>query len=222
MEYHTGHLPKAAPYPAQQPLTEWLRETTRERHRELDSSPMLRDLLRPGLSVGRYYHLMLAMWQAHELAEHSLDLCAADCPAELSPYVSRCYALESDLQTLHGLVKTTNTSVDPLVFEKKRVKFEDKNDTNDDMKSYYLGLRYVLEGSSLGSRIIAAQLAKNCPDIKDNCFEYWRLQSSAASEWPHICDIINRNQHQLNTAAVHNGADKAYYCFLNIFRSGTL
>ena len=135
-----GHLPKAAPYPAQQPLTEWLRETTRERHRELDSSPMLRDLLRPGLSVGRYYHWC---WLCGARTGRTLPWISvpADCPAELSPYVSRCYALESDLQTLHGLVKTTNTSVPTPVFEKKEIK------QNDDV----ITGPALCEGSSLGS-----------------------------------------------------------------------
>lgn len=222
MEYHTRRLAKAAPHVSQQSLTEWLRETTRERHNELDSSPVLRELLRPGLSIERYYHVMQAMWQAHDLAEHYLNLCSAGCPVELSPYVSRCSALEHDLHTLQRLVNTTNAPILSSMPKKKRVKIQDKNDTKDDIKSYYLGLRYVLEGATLGSRVIATQLSKNCPDIKDNCFEYWQLQSSLANNWHAICDTLNRNQHQLTTAAVHNGADKAYYCFLNVFRSGTL
>lgn len=57
--------------------------------------------------------------------------------------------------------------------------------------SHYIGLRYVLEGASQGSRVIARHLAKSLPYFAAQTFEFWNVQQQAAEQWPIFCNYIS-------------------------------
>jgi heme oxygenase len=74
---------------------------------------------------------------------------------------------------------------------------------------HYWGARYVLEGATQGSRLIASQLRSHLPQLLPHAFAFWQIQLRLAQEWPLVCDHLGQicaegdaNQELLDGAAI--------------------
>lgn len=209
------------------PLTDWLREYTRPLHRALDTSPMLHNLLRPELSIADYATTLRALHQAHTRAETCLQTLAHARPPALPPYVARSPALARDLLAVETLRANGTHTAPPSVHVSEAIlaaaspATDPPRVTHTDPHATYLGLRYVLEGASLGSRVIAQQLKKRWPEIEQLAFAYWGLQSELMQHWLGVCEQINSHPAGLHESSLLQGAETAYHCFLSVFRPET-
>jgi heme oxygenase len=57
---------------------------------------------------------------------------------------------------------------------------------------HYLGLRYVLDGTSQGGKYIVQRLRKNAPQLIGRAFAFWTVQEEAAAQWPLLCERITQ------------------------------
>jgi heme oxygenase (biliverdin-IX-beta and delta-forming) len=127
-------------------LPQILRSTTRQAHQQLDHHPLLVPLLRADLTQAQYAQVLLAMLWMHAplqssllaaLQRHDMSYALSDRPTWLRQDLAQ-FAIDGDV----ALVKLGNWPAPDL-----------------DSPAAVIGALYVLEGSSLGGRFIARQLA---------------------------------------------------------------
>ena len=57
---------------------------------------------------------------------------------------------------------------------------------------HYLGLRYVLDGTSQGAKYVVQRLKKNTPHLIGSAFAFWTVQEEAGTQWPLLCERITQ------------------------------
>jgi heme oxygenase len=183
---------------------------TTPKHRQLDSSPALRALLKPALSLSDYCRTLSGYALAHESLEgdhRCLEMTLA--LGKVPTYTPRLPALMHDLYQLDQLTDIPH-SVQALDRKRRRIRTEWQ----------YWGSRYVLEGATQGSKFIALQLRKHLPQVVPHAFAFWDIQLRLAQEWPLVCDHLEQicpvgdaKQQLLD------GADIAFSTFSSCFAS---
>lgn len=84
----------------------------------------------------------------------------------------------------------------------------------------YRDSRYVLEGATQGSKIIALQLLKHLPQLLPRGFAFWDLQLRLAQEWPVVCNHLAQSARKGDAKQqLLDGADIAFYTFTSCFAS---
>lgn len=170
--------------PAAAPLTllQQLQQHTRPLHRQLDELPSIRALLDPFLTLQEYQQIMTRQAAAYAPLESAIArLAVAYGHGPLSPYAPRMPALVRDLRRLRALSRSAPDApaAIPLLGHLRS-------------SLHGLGLRYVLEGATQGSRVIAPRLAVHLPQIVPGAFGFWRGQQALALDWPAICEALER------------------------------
>jgi len=89
----------------------------------------------------------------------------------------------------------------------------------------YWGSRYVLEGATQGSKIIASQLIKHLPQLVPRAFAFWKLQLQLAQEWTVLCDHLAQSApkgdaKQQFLDGAHSAFDTFSRCFASIRNNG--
>ena len=154
-----------------------IKRRTSDLHRQLDSAPALLALMRPGLELPSYAAILQRFVAAYACVEPLLGRLAPAKPLRLPDYKPRLPALRADLAVLP-----------PAAAGAKKAPLELPSGV--DATAHYLGLRYVLEGSTQGARLISARLEANLPQLRAGCFAYWQLQREAAADWPSLCACL--------------------------------
>lgn len=131
-------------------ILEQLREQTRPAHLALENQPLLKNLLSTWLTQAEYAQLLMSMLVFYQSLESEL-IPAAEAILKRHPdpdyrYLPRAPLLANDCQVLG--CASSNVSYPPF---KLRL---NKNG------AYLLGVLYVIEGSTLGSRVIAEHLTQ--------------------------------------------------------------
>lgn len=179
-----------------------LRERTRELHRRLDSSPYLLALMRPGLDMQAYAGILQRLVLAYARIEPLLCELQACRPLQLPVYQPRLPALLADLA--HLPAPDALPELPPM-----------KPPPVSDETAHYFGMRYVVEGSTQGARMISSRLEKNLPQLSGEAFAYWGVQHEAAAGWPFFLDCLD--QAKVEAEALVRGADAAFAAFLDVF-----
>lgn len=131
---------------------ERLRNETAELHRRLDQLEPMKRLMQPTLTEASYSATLLTLLQWTETV--SLRCMGLDLPEYASP-ARKINALQQDLRTLDLPLPTTpRMSV-----------------VND--PSFALGIHYVLEGASMGARILAPRIESSL--MRQDVTAYYRL-----------------------------------------------
>jgi heme oxygenase len=177
-----------------------IRDRTTPLHAQLDSGSYLSILLTPACSLADYKSTTSALATAYQAVDSTLANGVQYCPVALPAYVPRLPYLLADLQNLDA------TSLAPPVFE-LAAPFSNAS---------YLGMRYVIEGSNLGARVIyrALQHSAIAQTIAvDQC--YWSHAQAWQLAWP----ALMRQLSDLHTAQEYEeAADSACLVFEHFIR----
>jgi heme oxygenase len=146
-----------------------LRERTNPLHARLDSQSNLTMLLAPGCSLADYKKATMSLATAYRGVDSGLAKGERYCSPALPAYIPRLPHLLADILRL-GFTAPAS----PVL--------ELSAPSNN---ASYLGMRYVIEGSNLGARVIYRSLQKS--EIAEaigvgKC--YWSLAQSWQSSWP--------------------------------------
>jgi heme oxygenase len=192
-----------------------LKRYTTPLHHKLDSSAALSSLLKPALSLSDYCRTLHGYALAYESLEgdhgsFEMPLGLGQVPA----YTPRLPALIQDLGVLDQWTNIPSAvqAIDP---KRSRIRTE----------WHYWGSRYVLEGATQGSKIIASQLLKHLPQLVPRAFAFWELQLRLAQEWTVLCDHLAQSapkgdaEQQLLDGA-HIAFDTFSSCFASIRETG--
>lgn len=148
-------------------------------HAQLDALPNVRALMNKKLDRTQYRLSLKAYARAHQHIERNLiELEKGLSIRNLPNYIPRMPSLFQDLlcQADEGPQQSYISSVSVPI------------ETSE--LSHYIGLRYVLEGASQGSRVIARHLEKSLPYFAAQTFAFWNVQQQAAEQWPIFCNYI--------------------------------
>ena len=141
MENDGGHDPADG-------LRQALRAATRAAHHRADHHPLLAPLLGRRVAAGAYGDALVALHALHAPLEARL---AAFLPEAAPPLPCRARALAHDIARL-GRLAETRAAIWPTW-----------DGAGPDSRSAYVGMRYVLEGSAQGGRVIRRLLDSSLP-----------------------------------------------------------
>lgn len=156
-------------------------------HRSLDRHPILRKLLSRQLTAADYMAAMQRLRCCYELLEPALLACENTLEGPglsgFERYMARLPQLDRDLsylsadQCVHGQIP------------RERVHYSGSTVTITSLAAY-LGVRYVLEGSTQGGVVIARSLERQLPSVTHRSFEFWRQQRLLALRWPAFLAVL--------------------------------
>lgn len=184
-------------------LRDALRRATKDLHQQLDRAPEQGALLQPGLTVERYGTILCMHLHALTISEAALAALELARPDDVAPYRSRLPALEAELAALSTLAPTwvpshaagPSLGTGPTwVPDQAATRSEpaappvalrsDVTASDTDLAlGTYLGVRYVLEGSTQGAAVILRRLLRNLPEWGTYAFAFWRVQADEAPAW---------------------------------------
>lgn len=193
-------------------LRDALRRATKDLHHQLDQAPEQRALLQPGLTVERYGTILRMHLHALTISEAALAALELARPDDLAPYRSRLPALEAELAALSTLAPTwvpshaagpsfgtgptwvpdqAATRSEPTVPPAALRSDGAAPDTDPALAlGAYLGVRYVLEGSTQGAAVILRRLLRNLPEWGAHAFAFWRVQTDEAPAWRALAEKL--------------------------------
>lgn len=188
-------------------LLRQLQQHTRPLHRQLDGLTRIRALLDPALQLPQYLQIMTIHAAAYAPLEAAIArLEVAYGPGPLPPYAPRLPALVRDLRRLRSVSRPVPEPPDAP----EAVRLGHMHSS-----PHYLGLRYVLEGATQGSRVIAPLLRANLPQIVPEAFDFWRGQRVLAMGWPAFCKALERTALRAEgQRQVLEGASCAFLTFI--------
>lgn len=159
-----------------------LRHATRAAHRALDHHPLLAPLVQPDLRLCDYVQALCALVAPLSALENIVSALAA-------PFPPRKEALLADIAAL---------GASPLRLQASLPSFP----TDD----HRWGVLYVLEGSRLGSAVIASRLAVSLPTAPRRFFS----NADGARHWPRFLTLLRREEDNLVESACVAGALAAF------------
>ncbi|WP_200241122.1 biliverdin-producing heme oxygenase [Lamprobacter modestohalophilus] len=230
--------------PQHSSLHQRLKANTTAWHSRLDSTPGLRQLIRPELTLTQYVAALQGLLDAHRRVEHQLQQLADDhpgiCPNGLPAYRPRVPALLSDLSRLASKTDPTRTSTSttapisapPAIRSAPEPAQSQQSPTASALASAhsvvlaqarYLGMRYVLEGATQGGKMISARVTAQLPQLlTEQACAYWTLLDAASTDWTALARSLARPaEDAAELAAITAGAVHAYQCFLDTFDPST-
>lgn len=146
-----------------------LRKRTTPLHARLDSLSDLTVLLAPGCSLVDYKKATMSLAAAYRGVDSGLAKGARHCPPALPAYIPRLPHLVADIQRL-GFTAPASPVLELSA---------------PSSNASYLGMRYVIEGSNLGARVIYRALQNSAiaqSIVVDKC--YWSLAQTWQTAWP--------------------------------------
>lgn len=202
----------------------WLRNHTQALHARLDSSAPLRALLQPGLTSLAYQRIMAAMYTAHAQVEPELLALDSARPPALPAYASRLTLISLEIARLHNNGPTASpahvgaalASTHTLASAGDK-RHAPETSISSQRQSRYLGLRYVLEGATQGSRFIQRSLQKHNPGLRVGPDSYWATLADNSNAWSCLCDIINDQCTDIDDSELLAGATLGFKIFINTF-----
>lgn len=180
-------------------LLPYLRQHTAVDHRALDAQPGLRRLMKDP-SLTEYAVILAKLGVAFRESEQYLK--GRSLPATMPYDESRARAIEEDLDKLPAVGVSGRQA---LVFDKTS-------------PWAAAGVRYVLDGSSQGSRFISGRLQKNLPGLTElGAVQYWRVQEQVAGRWDEFCRSMGRTVSSVEADEALCGARATFSLFQACF-----
>lgn len=87
--------------------------------------------------------------------------------------------------------------------------------------SQALGMMYVLEGSTLGGKIIAAMMAQHHPQLAAYCSYFKSYGDNAPAMWLRFKDYVLESQHLVDESTMIAGAQQAFETMYLMFEEPT-
>lgn len=193
-------------------LRDALRRATKDLHRQLDQAPEQGTLLQPGLTVERYAAILHMHLHALTICEAALAALEEARPNDLAAYRPRLPALEEELAALATLAPTwapsrasapsrrttptrppdhaaTRSEAAPPSVAHRPASAGFGSDPALALGAY-LGVRYVLEGSTQGAAVILRRLLHHLPEHGTHDFGFWRVQADEAPAWRALAEKL--------------------------------
>jgi heme oxygenase len=178
----------------------FLRRATSRLHQRIDQGSVLTVLTIPGLTLYLYRGAMISLRRAYEEVDWQLAQGCASCPAGLPPYIPRVPGINRDLTALgvipHDLRAPSGHS---RLAGHSGLKAPDT-------EAAYLGVRYVVEGAQLGSRVIYGHLREAFGERLNEFGTFWTPGSIPQCSWPHLLRILGRMESRESLAAAARAA----------------
>lgn len=183
----------------------YLKHSTRSAHQQLDQHPVLRPLVQPSLQLPDYRRALRALYPAQYQLEHAV--CEALDRLQLHyPLLLRAPVLADDLLALDLDVpahKASSTLTLPT--------------PNVTGMGHLVGLLYVLEGSRLGSLVIARNIHRTLG--LQMASEYFSVAKEANS-WQHFWQFAEYYCPEAQWSAAAQAADDAFQLFAACLDAG--
>lgn len=175
-------------------------------HRRLNSLPSIRILVKPELNTSSYINALSAFAKAYDLIEPNLISLERKIQLDkIQAYVPKLPSILDDIASVGGHA--------PQQHLKHRA---DLPPIQAQEASHYFGLRYVLDGTSQGSKYIEQRLRKNAPQIVGRAFSFWSVQQAASRQWPLLCETITElAKHDDCRRQMIASAKTAFQVFIN-------
>ncbi len=145
-------------------------------HRKLDKDSVMSALSSPLCNIPSYQRAMRGLAIAYQHADSALIAAHIYCPAELEVYHPRMPFILADLSAL-GLSQPDLHVASILV---------------PSSRPEYLGMRYVIEGAQLGSRVIERNLSQSAlaPQLA-NARQFWSSGRAWQRAWPALLNELS-------------------------------
>lgn len=161
----------------------------------------------PGLTLADYRQTLECMGQVFRYIEQRLAEWPLPEDATVPAYWPRYPAIARDLAILEGLPAPEPERLEP---PSALTPFTT------------LGVRYVIDGSSLGSVYILRTLRNNLPELANSgALHYWQAQARAGKDWPALCQTLMGDYSDSQRQQALNGAQWAFGCFQSAFAART-
>jgi heme oxygenase len=185
-----------------------LKRETAPLHHKLNTLPNARVLVTPRLRIPDYSRILMAYAKAYEQLEQVLIPLEREITlGGLPPYTQRLAAIHRDIEALDEYASRYKPDTRPI-----RMQFEART------FPHYLGLRYVVDGSTQGGAFIERRLRKNIPELASRAFSLWGVQEKAAAGWPLLCAAIDDVSEKSEQAEeIIDAANAAFQLFIECF-----
>ncbi len=181
-----------------------LRQRTRARHQQLDGLPALSRLLSPALSEAQYARVMAGFYCCYRRLEPALCAVERRLPALAGPaYLPR-------LGTLKDFADTYAHADEA----KQGISISDA--------ATYWGVRYVLDGSCHGGRIILPAIKRRLPQLSASKLAYWHQLQRVGQHWSGVCKAIETTASRGATPGLLMGAHMAFDTFIGHFSQASI
>jgi heme oxygenase len=170
-------------------------------HKRLDQDSVLAPLVRPGVTWGHYLAAMKVLERAYRRIDECLLEGAALCPAGLPPYLPRGASLRRDLLLLQASPAARWISHQAAL-------------AVPDSSAAYLGMRYVVEGAQLGSRVIHSALSKIFGDTFEAAGSFWSPEAPWQGSWPFVANGLLQLESRPSLASAARAARQSFRHFV--------
>jgi heme oxygenase len=178
----------------------FLRRATSRLHQRIDQGSVLTVLTIPtGVTLDLYRAAMLSLKRAYEEIDALLVQACAWCPADLPPFIPRVPFINRDLNAL-GVIPGLIAGLIPNDL------CPASGHSALDSEAAYLGVRYVVEGAQLGSRVIYGHLHKAFGGELSEFGTFWTPGSIMQGSWPQLLKILGRMESRDSLAAAARAA----------------
>lgn len=190
------------------PGTDFLQElksATAVAHTALEDTPLSKKLLDPHISVNDYREYLEKMYSLNLFTEQQVAPALAHLLPDLSERTKISW-LQKDLQSLGSVLPDTSTY----------------NDVRLENVAEQMGWFYVVEGSTLGGRVIIKSLQRHLsPDIFESATQFFNGYGELTGKnWKSFLTILDRFAQSLSIRrSVIVGANKAFSQIQKSFNS---
>lgn len=186
-----------------------LKQETAHLHRRLNTLPNARVLVTSRIDPSSYGAILLAFAKAYSHLEDAIIQLEEKVDLGIvQKYTPRLVAIRHDITSLHKSVALNYGRRDAVV----------SGGAPAHDLARYLGLRYVIDGSTQGGAFIARRLRKTLPELTQNAFAFWTVQEEAAACWPGLCETIDRvGSDPEEFAQMLNASRSAFSTFIDCF-----
>lgn len=182
-----------------------LRQATQRYHDRLDTSSLLAPLLLPDVSLAAYQAAMVAMLRTY----CRVDACLQQAPAAayataataLAPYRPRSPAMQHDLRAMGITLQPGIPNAAAILNMPATL-------------PAYLGMRYVIEGSQFGNRVIGRNLQAAFGTTAQDICSAWLPAAGADGGWTSVMAALSALQTRQEVAAALRGARQTFRYFV--------
>lgn len=203
-----------------------LRSETKSLHRQLDNSPLIECLQHTQVIPLNYFKALICLRNAYRFLEPTINASEHRLGIKESfRYVNRLPALNKDLDFFKSgnaasildahdfsiLVELEACSLDKVQHAADQNHFGVL--TTNITQAQYWGIRYVLDGSCHGARMLVPKFTAQLSKHNVDALEYWRLLAGLNSRW----SFTLKNLELLPAVTAHEtlaAAKQTFRCFL--------
>lgn len=185
-------------------MRQLLRRATQRYHDRLDTSSLLAPLLLPEVGPAAYQAAMIAMLRTYCRVDACLQVppaAQAGSAVTLAPYRPRSPAMQSDLRAM-GIASLPTPPQAGAVLDLPVT------------LPAYLGMRYVIEGSQFGNRVIGRNLQLAFGAAADDICSAWLPAAKTDEGWTSVMAALSGLETRREVAAALRGARQTFRYFV--------